>query len=301
MIRKLVRLALMAPLGLGIAYAPLRAQTEAAEPGRPRIAVLPLKGEGRGSFGDQQDETYQKVTQAFFVTKRFELMERAQLTSVLGEAKLQNTGLVDDATAVALGKQLGVQFVVLGSYSGSMDRVVEHYEGRDGRPMQTEYFPAAIRLNLRMVNVQSGRIEETFEAAGASKEGSPTRGLASVMKDLSVKLCRVVANKFPVTGYLIKVLSDKEAVIDLGQKDGVAIGDKFVLVERAEDFIHPVTGKTLKGHKKVITELKVMSTDEETSTVKISGKKVPLKVGLTLESAPRKAGFWESLGDALKQ
>lgn len=279
------------------AVAPARAQEEQ---GKPRLAVLTLKGEGRGTFGDQRDEIYQKVTQAFFSTKRFELMERSQLSAVLGEAKFQASGLVDDATAASLGKQLGVKFVVLGSYNGSMDRLVQTNQTPRG-PVYNTVFPAKVTLYIRMVNVESGRIVETFEATGMSKDNNPTRGLSDVMADLSVKLNREVSNKFPVTGYLIKVLGPTEAIIDLGKKDGVAEGDKFLLVERGEDIVHPVTGKIIKGQKKVITELKVTSVDDETSTVKISGDKVTLKVGLVLESEPKKAGFWESLGDALKK
>jgi Curli production assembly/transport component CsgG len=276
---------------------PVSAQTDS---GKARIAVLPLKGEGRGTFGDQRDEVYQKVTQAFFVTKRFDLMERAQLKAVLGEGKLQSSGLVDDATAVSLGKQLGVKFVVLGSYNGSMDRIVESFMSKTG-PVYNVFFPAKITLNLRMVNVESGKIEEAFEATGASKAKDPTRGLGELMRDVSIKLNREVANKFPVTGYLIKVLNEKEAIIDLGKKDGVVEGDVFTLVERGEDIVHPVTGKVIKGSKRVLSELKVTTVDDETSTVKISGTKVPLKVGLILESAPKKAGFWESLNDSMKK
>jgi hypothetical protein len=181
-----------------------------------------------------------------------------------------------------------------------MTRTVETYQGRFG-PGYNIFFPAKMNLNLRMVNVETGKIEEAFEAAGASKAKDATHGLAEVMRDLSVKLNREVANKFPVSGYLIKVLNDKEAIIDLGKKDGIAEGDSFFLVERGEDIVHPVTGKIIKGSKKVISELKVTTVDDETSTVRISGAKVPLKVGLSLESAPKKAGFWESVGDSLKK
>lgn len=280
--------------GLGV---PAAAQTEG---GKPRIAVLPLKGEGRGVFGDQREATYQKVTEAFLLTKRFDLVERSQLSAVLGEGKLQNSGLVDDATAVSLGKQVGVKFVILGSYSGTMDRTVESYQGRYG-PVYNVFFPAKMTLNLRMVNVETGKIEEAFEASGASKAKDTSHGLAELMRDLSVKLDRQVSNAFPVSGYLIKVLNEKEALIDLGKKDGVAEGDSFFLMERGEDIVHPVTGKIIKGAKRVISELKVTAVDDETSTVRISGNKVPLKPGLILESAPKKAGFWESFHDSLKK
>lgn len=290
-------LGLLVLVALALTGVPGRSQEPA---GKPRIAVLALKGEGRGTFGNQQDAMYQKVTEAFFATRRFEMMERNQLSAVLGEATFQNSGLADDATAAKLGSQINAKFIVLGSFTGSMDRLMETFQGRYG-PTTTTTYPAKVTLSLRMVNVETGRLEETFEATGAGKANNPTTSMNEMMRDLSVKLGREVANKFPLSGYLIKVLSDREALIDLGKKDGVAPGDVFLLVERGPDIVHPVTGRIIKGKKTILTELKVSEVDDETSTVRVSGSKVPLKVGLTLESQPRKAGFWESLGDAIKK
>ena len=264
-----------------------------AQAGKPKIAVLPLKGEGTGAFGNQQDEMYQTVASSFFQTRRFELMERGQLAAVLGEAKFQNAGLVDDASAVALGKQLGVKFVVLGSYSGAMNRSFES----DASNRTTETWPAEATVSLRMVSVETGQIEETFKATGTAKEPNFTRSMTAVMRDLSVKLNREVSNKFPVNGYIIKVTGEREAMIDLGGKDGVAEGDRFLVVEWGDDIIHPVTGKIIKGKKTVLSELKVTRVDEETSEVKTVGSKVTLKLGQVLESVPKKASLWESLRD----
>jgi curli biogenesis system outer membrane secretion channel CsgG len=173
-------LLLASPVGGALSEPVPRMAQEAAEntapQGRPKIAVLPLKGEGTGLFTGQSDDLYQKAASAFFKTKRFDLMERAQLAAVLGEAKFQNAGLVDDASAVDLGKQLGVKFVVLGSYNGAMSSVVESFQGKNGL-VRTQYFPAQVSVNLRMVSVETGRIEETFEAVGSSKETSAARGL----------------------------------------------------------------------------------------------------------------------------
>jgi hypothetical protein len=265
-----------------------------------RIAVLPLKAETLGLFTGQQDEMYQKVSMAFFQTKRFEMVERAQAAAVLGEGKFQSSGLVDDASAVALGNQLGVRFVVLGSYTGTMTKTTEVRQEKQG-PVRVDAYPAKVTLSLRMVNVETGKLEEAFHASGAANGADPARSLHEVMRDVGVKLDREVYNKFPLSGYVIQVLGDgREAVIDLGKKDGVAVGDKFHVVERGPDIVHPVTGKVIKGQKKHLTELKVLSVDEETAKVKISGDKVPLKVGLVLESAPKKAGFWEKLSEGFK-
>jgi hypothetical protein len=216
-----------------IAPAWLSAQEAAQAPsGLPLIAVLPLKGEGRGQFGNQSDAIYQKVTSAFFKTKRFELMERAQLSAVLGEAKFQNSGMVDDASAVALGKQLGVKFVVVGSYSGDMSHTVDRGTYKDGKSYENNYYPAKVAVSLRMVSVENGRIQETFEASGAAKDDSATRSISNMMSDLTRKLDREISNKFPQTGYVIVVNSEKEAMIDLGKKVGVQVGDFFVIVER---------------------------------------------------------------------
>jgi len=290
------RLAAAVLLSLAHLVAPAQA-VDAAPSGLPLIAILPLKGEGRGQFGDQADTIYQKVTSAFFKTRRFELMERAQLAAVLGEAKFQNSGMVDDASAVALGKQLGVKFVVVGSYSGDMTHTVDRGTYKDGKSYENNYYPAKVTVSLRMVNVENGRIHETFDAGGAAKDDSGTRSISNMMNDLNRKLDREVSNKFPLAGYIIVVNSEKEAMIDLGKKAGVQRDDLFVIVERGQDIVHPVTGKIIPGKKTVLTELKVLSVDDETSIVKINGAKVPMKVGQVIESKPKEAGFWEKLGD----
>lgn len=265
----------------------------------PGIAVLPLRGQAAQAYGNPADGIYQRVTGSFFKTKRFTMIERSQLGAVLGEGKTQGTAAFDDASAVALGKQVGAKIVVIGSYTADMGHDVGSYKNSDGSITRYEFFPATITVNLRLVNVENGRIQDVVDAKGTSKEPNPSKGVSVAMEDLSKKMDREVSNHFPLTGYIIQVLDEKQAMIDLGKGEGVGVSDEFTVFERGEDIIHPVSGKVIKGAKKEITEFKVIKVEEDSAIVKITGPKFPLKPGMALESKPKKRGFFEALNDTI--
>ena len=265
----------------------------------PAIAVMPLRGQAANNFGNPQDDIYQRVTTAFFKTKRFTMIERAQLGAVLNESKIQGTVAFDDASAVALGKQVGAKIVVIGSYTANIVRTFGQSTDKMGYVHNYEFWPADVTVSLRMVNVETGRIQDVIDAKGTSKEGDAARGVRGAMDDLAKKMEREVSNHFPITGYIIKVLDEKQAMIDLGKADGVGEGDEFLVFERGEDIIHPVSGKVIKGEKKLITEFKVLRVADDSATVKISGTKIALKPGMALESKPKKRGFFEALNDTI--
>lgn len=267
---------------------------------RPRIAVLPLKGSMAGLMTDQGDTLYQKVTTQLLRLKRWDVIERAQMGAVMEEGKFQNSGLIDDASAVALGKQLGVQFVFLGSWTGTMTREVSTTRNADGTYNQSISFPGSVSVSLRMVDVQTGRIKATFDAKGAPMAPiSVADSLASIHKDLDRKLERAIANEFPLTGTLLKVMGPKEVMMDLGTNDGIKKEDPFVIVERGEDIIHPKTGAVIKGEKRVLAELEVIRVEPDKSFLKINkliDKTFVPKPGMDLESAPKEAGLGEKFG-----
>jgi hypothetical protein len=265
--------------------------------GGSRLAVLPLHGTGEGHFGTPDDEMYQMVVATFLKTRRFDLLERHRLDDVLHEAKFQNSGLVDDSSAVALGKLLGVKWVVIGSYKGEL---VSIYGDKKAEDSLFRYFTGKVVLSLRMVDVETGKIQETFDAAGGSRDSTLAKAQASLLLDCTGKLEREVANKFPLRGVVLRVEKEKEIMTDLGRKDGLAVGDRFQIMAVAEDAIHPVTGKVIKGAPRPVAEAEVLSVGEESSIMKITDGKDEVKPGLFLESIKRKAGRWERFMDKLK-
>lgn len=287
---KIVKIVLMGIMCLGSIFSGAAFANE----GPPTIAVFPLKGQftKSGTIGDPQDTIIQIVTDAFVKTKRFNVIERSQLNRIFTEQKFQTTGDVDESTAVEVGKQAGAKTIVVGSYDVTMTQE----RNRVGNQISIQY-PSKLQLNIRVVDVQTGKIKESISVMARAKDSEQSRSYENLKEDAIRKLEREVSNKFPLAGYIIKVLGENEALIDIGKKDGIDEDTVFSAFEYGEDIIHPVTKKVLKGEKKLITEFKVKTIATETSVVKISGDSAKLKVGLLLESKPREAGISESFSN----
>ncbi|WP_005035005.1 CsgG/HfaB family protein [Holophaga foetida] len=258
--------------------------------GEPSLAVLPLRGTINSNFLVDQDQINSAVTSAFLNTRRFTMVERSQLGAVLNEGKFQNSGLVDDATAVALGKQLGVKYVVVGSCKAdsSPSREVSgtklalgaglaHFGFKNKREVadssETQFWQANIKVSLRMVEVATGKIENAFEASGDARTMNRAKSAKEATDKLEANLMAKVKGTAAAaqTGYVIKVYSPGELMIDLGSSHGLAADSRVQVCQREDDIVHPVTGKTIRGKKVVLGTYRVKSLDEDTSVVVAEG------------------------------
>lgn len=95
------------------------------------------------------------------------LVERADLLRVIEEMKLAQAGFIDEKTAQQVGKLVGAQHLLLGSFV---------------------YLPnGKIRLDARIVEVETGRILKAGEATGKENQ------LFDLVKALNKKLVKELA------------------------------------------------------------------------------------------------------------
>lgn len=95
------------------------------------------------------------------------LVERADLLRVIEEMKLAQAGMIDEKTAQQVGKLVGAQHLLLGSFV---------------------YLPnGKIRLDARIVEVETGRILKAGEATGKENQ------LFDLVKTLNKKLIKELA------------------------------------------------------------------------------------------------------------
>lgn len=113
----------------------------------PTLAVLDLKD--GGSMGpDVQDLSNLGAGLAMMLTTemmrnpRASMVERDQIKQLVAEQGLTLSGMVDQATAIQVGKLVGAQYMLFGTYSDIMSQ---------------------LRIDVRVVEVETGRLRQARE------------------------------------------------------------------------------------------------------------------------------------------
>jgi TolB-like protein len=208
--RNCLLLSLLAALLLVLAGVPARAEFQ-----KTKIAVLDFE-----MIGDKMETASMgAIISEWFITGivksgRFDVVERAMLQKILSEQKLGTSGMIDEQSAAALGKVLGVKAIISGSLLKLQD---------------------AVDINARVISVESGSIiaAENIRSSGKSD-------LHALVDEL---IGRILQN-FPLTGYVVKK-GDKTAIIDLGLDSGLSVGTEFIVYREGEVIKHPKTGEVL--------------------------------------------------------
>jgi TolB-like protein len=108
-----------------------------------KIAIIPFSyADGRSATKDGSVIS-ERITMKLIKLRKFEIVERSMLDKVMGELKLQNSGMMDAASTQQLGKLLGVEAIVTGT-------LVEMQAGK-------------IEVNARLIKT------ETAQAIGAAQ------------------------------------------------------------------------------------------------------------------------------------
>ena len=198
-----------------------------AEFQRTKIAVLDFE-----LIGDKMETSGMgAILSEWFITGivksgRFDVVERAMLQKIVAEQKLSATGVIDETSAAALGKILGVKVIITGSVLKMRD---------------------TIEINSRVISVESGSII----AAENIRSGSSS-DLHALVDELIAKILQ----NFPLTGYIVKK-DQKQVIIDLGLDSGLTSGTEFIAYKEGEVIKHPKTGEVLDVVQIVTGKLRI--------------------------------------------
>jgi hypothetical protein len=249
------------------------------------------------------------ATEAFLLSKRFEVVERDALNTVLQEKALK--GFIGDTEGAEIGQTLGLDWIGILSYA------IETTPSTHGGSTKTYL------LSVRMLEVASSTVlhvldsrseADTKESRGIraaserlmgrkldSQDSRDAEGVARLMDTDSMeaagaRLLENILATFPPQGYVIEVVGKREVVIDLGAAHGLREGDTLEVFMHGPPIIHPVTGREIPGREISQAELKVESVDSLISTCKVKKADGPVDVGAQVRFLPKEGLMGKALG-----
>ena len=216
---------------------------------RLAIAVLPF--DAKGDAQKLNVSVTDKLVTELVNLRRFKVMERTALEKVLKEQKLQTSGIVDEKTAVNVGKIAGADAIVIGDVNivGGMAKV-----------------------SARVIDT------ETSETIVAKEEQSQGAGVDEVEKAVD-RVAIDIYNELPIVeGYIVNQDQDLY-YIDIGSEKGIRKGSKCVAFREGEKIRHPITGEILGSKVTKLGELVVVQVQQKLAAAKVVESEGDIKIG----------------------
>ncbi len=214
---------------------------------RMHLAVLPFETRGIGEDLGEMN-LFDKMITAFIQLNRFVVIERSQLEKILAEHKLGLSGVIDQSTAVEVGKMAGVDAVVFGSIASDKRTVT---------------------IDARLVDTETA---EVISSRDAFSKNLSLINLSEMITDVAQK----IKNDFPIVDGILISANTNNMMIDAGSEMGLKKGMKCYIYREGKPVIHPITGDTLAVKKDILCEMQLTDVYDNYS----EGKAINHKEGI---------------------
>lgn len=258
---------------------PLHAQKK--EGRKKRIAVLMFDDRSSSNFRWASYKTVGEGVMEMVITElvktgNYMVIERSQIDAIIQEQGFQQSGMVSEETAVALGKILGVELAVFGTvteFGYSNNRKNVRVPGVNVRVGNNK---ATVAIDLRIVSVTTGQIltaKDVREEKTATSLGVDTRKYdfsdqksfdqsivgkaARKAVESVIKLIDKDAERIPWQAKVV-IMQGEKVYINSGVVDGVKVGEVFTVYRPGQKLIDPDTGLELGAIDEKIGMIKVV-------------------------------------------
>jgi tetratricopeptide (TPR) repeat protein len=207
------------------------------------ISMLGLESRGRMAFREgEYDFMLLRIGQALEGQTRARLVDRAVMDKLLAELKLSSSALVDQRTALQLGRVLSARLITVGSVSGGA----------------TEW-----TLTLRVIETETSTVVASV-AQSFPLAQSTTQAADVVAKDLAARLRKTFPLRARVVGG-----GAGEVVLNVGTGDGAAVGQKLLIFRESAG-----------GQREMVGEAEISEVTDKQSRAKLPGDARSLPAGL---------------------
>lgn len=250
-----------------------------------KVAIARFSNEtkyAKGSFYDKNEDPLGRQAMEILHTKlgasnKFILLERNDLNLLYNEETQFSGGMT---------RKIGADYLIL----GSLTKYGRNNTGESGVFSRTKRQTVEAGVSIRLVDVSSGQIIYAEEASGSAEtETSTVMGIGNSSsfddtlsdKAISAAISQLVENIInncmdrPWKSYFLSY-DDDMILMAGGKKQGIRVGDTFVVLQRGKTVKNPQTGMTMELPGKEVGTVRVLQsggTDEvnEWSLVELTG------------------------------
>lgn len=240
-------------------------------PAPKKVYVSIHKFENKSEASDDAVQTVQSRIQQFVVgTRKFEVIEREQLKTVLKEQGLAAGGVTDgdDGHAPEAGKIKPTAFVVYGNvmYYG-VDKA-----GAKGDGFAASVTKSKVEIQIKFVRAETGKVilQKSFIGEGVDKTTATEDSVATKsggMRDALEEACHMVVDALREQTYPPKIVAIDDDEIKINMTDSeVKAGDVFDVKLCGEEKFDPDTGESLGYSGKKVGRVIIQSADARMAT-----------------------------------
>ncbi len=263
--------------------------------GKPRLAVMDFENKSQYGGWRVGHGASDMLSTELVKTRKFSMMERDRIASVLKEQKMGASGLIDPRTAVKIGKLIGVEYIV----TGAVTEYGQSQTGGGGGGVHVGKKGYHATVDVRLVNATTGEIifadSATHNASTTSlsvfgfgggqsfNEKKATATLRAAIKKISGQIAatqnasaspldqmfkskkKAVNKKVP----LVADVDGKVITVNKGKSAGFKVGQKVGVYRQKKVVKDPATGAILKIKYKKVGVIKLTEVESGYSEGKI--------------------------------
>ena len=206
---------------------------------RHKATLLPF--DERGAITDAGALFQDRLIDAFVSQNRFQVVERNLLDLILQEQKLSRSQLVEESTALEIGRLAAAHSIVAGSIVAT----------RNG-----------VEVVSRLIDTETSEVlatEDAFEEVGDNFD------LGALAEAIAIKYHR----DFQLVDGLVIDKNGSVILTDLGAEQ--VRKQRRILVYREQEVRHPLTGRILGADKKIICRARFTQIDADFSRAELTG------------------------------
>ena len=288
---------------------------------KPTVAVMKFENRAPFQMGwNLSDGMADMLVARLVETKRFHVVERPEIDSVMNELRFQHSGATRDQRKAELGRLKNVQYLVKGTVTDfghvSASRGFGAAGGWDIFGGSTR---AVMGMTLYVVDVESGEIicsesmEESVRAndlavkavykdvgfGGSTFYQTPLGRATNRVIDKAIKRIAAAIASRPWEPKIATVQPDGSVIINGGQDHGVKAGAEYDVVEAGQPILCPDTGDMIgRQPGKVLGRVRVYDVRDRYSLASVlSGRAGDFQPGQRCQKAqtPVATGFLPSM------